>query len=137
MFPVGQRVNDTHGHAAGDRVLVGVSGICLGLARKTDLEARTGGEEFCLLLPETSAESARVPAERLRADIESLPFDAGGRPFRVTASVGIAGYAQGEELDSLLGRADRAPYAAKESGRNRVVLALTEPCAPRAPAPRP
>jgi diguanylate cyclase (GGDEF)-like protein/PAS domain S-box-containing protein len=131
-----KRVNDTHGHAAGDRVLVEVSGICLGLARKTDLKARLGGEEFCLLLPETTAESARVLAERLRTDIESLPFDAEGRPFRVTASVGIAGYAPGEELEELLGRADRALYEAKESGRNRVVLALTEPGAGPAPAPR-
>jgi len=118
-----KRVNDTFGHPVGDRVLVALSGLCLGLARKMDLKARLGGEEFCLLLPETSMESARVLAERLRADIEALPFDAGGRAFRVTASLGIAGYAAGEELETLLVRADGALYAAKESGRNRVVLA--------------
>jgi len=116
-----KRVNDTHGHAAGDRVLVAVADLCIRLARTTDLKARLGGEEFCLLLPETPPESSRVLAERLRADVEALPFDADGRPFRVTASMGISGYVPGDELESLVGRADAALYAAKESGRNRVV----------------
>jgi two-component system cell cycle response regulator len=116
-----KRVNDTHGHAAGDRVLVAVADLCIRLARTTDLKARLGGEEFCLLLPETPAESSRVLAERLRADVEALPFDADGRAFRVTASMGISGYVPGDELASLVGRADAALYAAKESGRNRVV----------------
>ena len=118
-----KRVNDAFGHAAGDRVLVGVAGLCVRLARTTDLKARLGGEEFCLLLPETPAESARVLAERLRADIEALPFDADGRAFRITASLGIGGYVPGDELEKVIDRADSALYAAKESGRNRVVLA--------------
>ena len=116
-----KRVNDTYGHAAGDRVLVAVAGLCIRLARTTDLKARLGGEEFCLLLPETPAESSRVLAERLRADVEALPFDADGRPFRVTASMGISGFVPGDELEILVGRADAALYSAKESGRNRVV----------------
>jgi diguanylate cyclase (GGDEF)-like protein/PAS domain S-box-containing protein len=118
-----KRVNDNFGHAVGDRVLVAVAGLCLGLARKSDLKARMGGEEFCLLLPETPAESARVLAERLRADIEALPFDDDGRSFGITASMGIAGYVPGDDLETLIGRADRALYQAKESGRNRVVVA--------------
>jgi len=118
-----KRVNDTFGHAAGDRVLVGVAGLCLRLARTTDLKARLGGEELCLLLPETPAESSRVLAERLRADIGALTFDEAGRSFGVTASMGIAGYVPGDEVESLIARADRALYEAKESGRNRVVLA--------------
>ena len=118
-----KRVNDTFGHTVGDRVLVAVSGLCLGLARKMDLKARLGGEEFCLLLPETPVESASVLAERLRADIEAMPLEADGQAFRITASLGIAGYAAGDELEAVLERADGALYAAKESGRNRVVLA--------------
>jgi len=118
-----KRVNDTFGHSVGDRVLVAVSGLCLALARKTDLKARLGGEEFCLLLPETPFESARVLAERLRTDIEALPLEADGQAFRITASLGIAGYTAGDELEALLERADRALYSAKESGRNRVILA--------------
>jgi diguanylate cyclase (GGDEF)-like protein/PAS domain S-box-containing protein len=116
-----KRVNDTFGHAAGDRVLVAVAGLCIRLARTTDLKARLGGEEFCLLLPETPGEASGVLAERLRTDIEALPFDADGRAFRVTASMGISGYVAGDELKGLLERADAALYAAKESGRNRVV----------------
>jgi diguanylate cyclase (GGDEF)-like protein/PAS domain S-box-containing protein len=115
-----KRVNDTYGHATGDRVLVAVARLCIRLARTTDLKARLGGEEFCLLLPETAAESSRVLAERLRGDVEALPFDADGRAFRITVSMGISLYVPGDEVESLVGRADAALYAAKASGRNRV-----------------
>jgi diguanylate cyclase (GGDEF)-like protein/PAS domain S-box-containing protein len=116
-------VNDAHGHAAGDRVLVAVAALCVAMSRRTDLKARMGGEEFCLLLPETSAASAQQVAERIRTELQGLPFEEAGRSFRVTASMGVAGHAEEESLDGLLGRADRALYRAKDSGRNRVVVA--------------
>jgi diguanylate cyclase (GGDEF)-like protein/PAS domain S-box-containing protein len=116
-------VNDTHGHAAGDRVLVALAGLCVAMSRRTDLKARLGGEEFCLLLPETSAASAHQVAERIRTGLQALPFEEAGRSFRVTVSMGVAGYADEESVDALMARADRALYQAKDSGRNRVVVA--------------
>ena len=116
-------VNDTHGHAAGDRVLVALAGLCNALSRRTDLKARLGGEEFCLLLPETSSASAHQLAERIRAQFQGLPFEVSGRAFHVTASLGVAGYLGDEPPDSLIARADHALYVAKGSGRNRVVVA--------------
>ncbi len=118
-----KRVNDTHGHAAGDRVLVGLSGICTSLTRRTDLKARLGGDEFCLLLPETSVASGQLLASRVGAGLAELAFEASGAPFHVTTSVGVAGYAGEEDLASLVARADHALYAAKEAGRNGVVTA--------------
>ena len=116
-------VNDTHGHAAGDRVLVALSGLCVAMSRRTDLKARLGGEEFCLLLPETSAASAHQVADRIRTGLQGLPFENAGRTFHVTVSMGVAGHTGEEVLDALLARADRALYQAKDSGRNRVVVA--------------
>jgi len=118
-----KRVNDAHGHATGDRVLVALADLLTALLRRTDLKARMGGDEFCLILPETGASSAHQLAERIRTGIQGLPFDAGGRAFQVTGSLGVAAYLAEESLEALVGRADRALYAAKESGRNRVVLA--------------
>jgi diguanylate cyclase (GGDEF)-like protein/PAS domain S-box-containing protein len=118
-----KQVNDTHGHAAGDRVLVALAGLCVKMLRRTDLKARPGGDEFCLLLPETGAGSALMLAERIRAELQGLPFEESGRAFRVAASMGVAGYVGEESLDGLLARADRALYLAKDTGRNRVVVA--------------
>ena len=121
-----KKVNDTHGHAAGDRVLVSLAGLCVTATRRTDLKARLGGEEFCLLMPETSAASARQVAERIRTGLLGLRFDEGDRSFGVCVSAGVAGHADGDGLETLLARADRALYRAKESGRNRVVVAGEE-----------
>jgi diguanylate cyclase (GGDEF)-like protein len=114
-------INDKHGHAAGDKVLQAVAATVLRRVRTPDIPGRIGGEEFAVLLPETSAEEAVVFAERLRADLERLEVDYGGHMIRFSCSFGVA--SRGEEiavLDTLLMRADDALYRAKREGRNRV-----------------
>jgi diguanylate cyclase (GGDEF)-like protein len=114
-------INDTYGHAAGDDVIREVAYRLRTCLRVDDLICRYGGEEFAILLAETSAEQARVVAERLRATIAARPVPSGAGPQRVTVSVGLAGPAVRErDLHSLLNRADDALYAAKRAGRNRV-----------------
>jgi diguanylate cyclase (GGDEF)-like protein len=132
-----KKVNDTWGHVAGDRVLAAVAGAMMALRRRGDTIARIGGEEFGMILPETDlAEAVRV-AERLREAVAALRFDAGfrGDPYGVTISFGAAAMVAGETLtaEALYERADRAMYAAKQAGRNRV--STGEPAAPLQPAP--
>jgi len=112
-------VNDAYGHLAGDRILQGFCALARSCLRSTDSLGRVGGEEFVALLPETGLSGARLFAERLRTTLEAFQFDRG---IRITASMGIAGHREGEELSSLMERADLAMYQAKKSGRNRVVL---------------
>ncbi|MFW5879023.1 MAG: diguanylate cyclase [Myxococcota bacterium] len=117
-------VNDTYGHPVGDLVLKGVARILQSEARDTDVVARYGGEEFAVILPQTDAEGARVIAERIRCRIEEEIFQTEVGPLRVTISMGIAGFPRhGEHKQELIEKADQALYAAKESGRNRVVIA--------------
>lgn len=119
-----KKVNDTHGHQIGDQVLVMVADALKRLVRSTDLAVRYGGEEMCMLLPETDLAGAGVLAERVREEIAGLvPLDAQGQPFRVTASFGVASCRPGETDTTLLARADLVMYASKEGGRNRVTLA--------------
>jgi diguanylate cyclase (GGDEF)-like protein/hemerythrin-like metal-binding protein/PAS domain S-box-containing protein len=112
-------VNDTYGHLAGDRILRGFCDIARSCLRSTDSLGRLGGEEFVALLPETGLTGARLFAERLRTTLEAFQFDGG---VRITASMGVAGHREGEELSSLMERADSSMYRAKQSGRNRVVV---------------
>lgn len=115
-----KEINDTFGHAAGDEVLKAVAKAVSARMRKSDLFARTGGEEFTILLPETGRQGAMEVAEKLRRDIASLRLEFGGKPLRVTASFGIAGFAvAAKDLDTLLANADAALYRAKHAGRNR------------------
>ena len=118
-----KRVNDTYGHAAGDKVLVHLAQILRGQAlREDDLPARLGGEEFAVLLPHTSADDAVAVAERLRLALEHSHIDSGeGRTIRVTLSAGLAPLAG--DAEHSLALADAALYQAKNSGRNRVVVA--------------
>lgn len=115
-----KRINDTYGHAAGDAVLRQVAHVLLAQTRDADFTARYGGEEFVLVLPETDVPAALLVAERIRkamaAAFLQLPD---GRELSVTASLGIAAFRNGT-ADELLRHADRAMYAAKERGRNRV-----------------
>jgi diguanylate cyclase (GGDEF)-like protein len=118
-----KRINDRHGHLAGDGVLRNVAAECGRTLRQSDVFARFGGEEFVCLLPETDLAAALVAAERLRAAVEATPLAApGGEALRVTVSVGVAHRGAGEDgsLDGLLARADAAMYASKDRGRNRV-----------------
>ncbi len=119
-----KRVNDMHGHDAGDQVLETLGKILRGALRETDLPARLGGEEFVALLPETTLAAAADTAERLRARIEKTPVDWHGETIGFTASFGVAAAPDCvADPAALLERADAALYAAKAAGRNRVVTA--------------
>ena len=118
-----KRINDTHGHQVGDEVLGSFATRAIDALRQTDVVARWGGEEFLVLLPETTPESAMLGLERLRAAIESARLSASVDDLQVTVSGGIAAWSPGESLNHVLERADRALYAAKNGGRNRVTLA--------------
>ncbi len=111
-------VNDRYGHGTGDAVLIAAAAALKSCSRPYDVVARYGGEEFVLLLPDTALDAAIGCAERLRAAIEALRVE--GYPHRITASFGVATLGEGEDGSSLLGRADRALYRAKNGGRNRV-----------------
>lgn len=111
-------VNDNHGHAMGDEVLKQVSSTVLNLSREHDIVCRYGGEEFCILLPNTDLEQAKVLAEKFRTHIEALKFT----DLKVTASQGVSCTAlQAGEPEEMLEQADQALYVAKRTGRNRVV----------------
>ena len=120
-------VNDRHGHEAGDRLLVDTVALLEGRARVTDHVYRTGGEEFIMLLRHTGEEQARVLAESLRA-LFAQRLAVAGTP--VTGSFGCAERRPGEALSAWMVRADRALYAAKRQGRDRVVMAATLEDAP-------
>ncbi|MBK7655275.1 MAG: GGDEF domain-containing protein [Betaproteobacteria bacterium] len=116
-------INDHYGHPTGDEVLqkfVEVSKECL---RREDLLGRYGGEEFMILLPDTSPVAARVVAERIRVAVSVTRLTVGSRNIRFTVSVGIASVSDGVSLDQLLKSADGAVYLAKSRGRNRVEVA--------------
>ncbi|MBX3234068.1 MAG: GGDEF domain-containing response regulator [Labilithrix sp.] len=120
-------INDTHGHGAGDAVLVAVAQTLQRVSRTYDLVGRWGGEEFVIALPGTDEERALIVAERMRDAIEKLVVtNARGTPMPLSASIGAAELSPGpvgESLDSLVDRADRAMYSAKVGGRNRVCRA--------------
>lgn len=118
-----KRVNDRHGHEAGDAVLCAVAqALRLGL-RPHDAVARTGGEEFCVLLPAASQRDAQQAAERLRALVAATPVAWAGCTLHLSCSIGLSWSADGRQtLAELLRRADQAMYLAKAGGRNRVVV---------------
>lgn len=119
-----KEVNDTHGHQAGDRVLVELADILRESAREIDKLARYGGEEFMAILPESDSEAGMTFAERVREMVEQQKFEIDKeKPLRMTISAGVATY-PGPETDSarqLVYQADQALYSAKNSGRNRIV----------------
>jgi diguanylate cyclase (GGDEF)-like protein/PAS domain S-box-containing protein len=116
-----KRVNDTHGHAAGDAALCHVARICREHLREGDHFGRIGGEEFAAVLPMSDALGAAQAAEKLRALIAAAPVPSGGGALRLTASFGVAEWSGPEEtIEQLTGRADALLYEAKRSGRNQV-----------------
>lgn len=115
-----KEINDTHGHSAGDRVLAEIADRCQRKLRKVDIFARYGGDEFSVLLPETSPAEANQIAERLRR-IADLPIDNGLVLLKITISLGVTGLKKStKNLEELLQSADVALYKAKVAGRNRV-----------------
>ena len=116
-------VNDHHGHAVGDLVLDRFAGIVRADIRAQDHAARIGGEEFCIVLQDASAAMAKQVAERIRTRFALEPISTPAGPLHVTASGGIAVSASGEAFEPLLMRADKALYAAKDFGRNRIQTA--------------
>jgi diguanylate cyclase (GGDEF)-like protein/PAS domain S-box-containing protein len=119
-----KKINDTHGHASGDQALITLRGICTQGTRPMDVFARLGGEEFALLMPETSQKKAAYLAERLRTRIEATTIKTETSAFKVTISMGVTefGSRDSDSLEGLLHRADRALYKAKAKGRNQVVI---------------
>ena len=123
-------VNDLHGHLAGDKALRAIARTFQIHLRDYDLAGRFGGEEFALLLPQTSAPDARQIAERVRKHIEAMPIsvddDPATEPLQVTVSIGVAALGvswertTGSQFTDLLAGADRALYRAKHAGRNQV-----------------
>ncbi|HQR29840.1 MAG TPA: diguanylate cyclase, partial [Anaeromyxobacteraceae bacterium] len=115
-----KRVNDEHGHAAGDQVLTGAARLLESRVRESDLAARWGGEEFAIIASMTDAAGAVRLAEKLRGMLEVTHM---GPPVRVTASFGVAELRPDDGVDDLIRRADEALYRAKQEGRNRVACA--------------
>jgi diguanylate cyclase (GGDEF)-like protein len=122
-----KRVNDTWGHGAGDQVLQAIGKLLRDSCRVYDVPGRYGGEEFCIVLPETKPGNTSVVAERIRSRMEATQLQCGETSINVTASIGIAGMDASESNEllspaALIERADRALYSAKNRGRNRVEL---------------
>ena len=115
-------VNDTYGHEAGNRLLRQLTRLAQAELRYTDILARYGGDEFIVLLPETPSKGALEVAERIRDAVAGLPLELDGKKVASSVSIGIASLPQdGNSLDALVARADRAMYQAKQAGRNRVL----------------
>ncbi len=115
-------VNDTHGHLAGDAVLVNLAGVLTRAVRNEDVVARFGGEELAIILRAIPLEPAIQLADRLRRLVEQTVTEFGGMELRATVSVGAAGYptTRAETIEALIDAADKALYRAKDAGRNRV-----------------
>jgi diguanylate cyclase (GGDEF)-like protein len=118
-----KRINDTYGHGTGDQVLKRIIRLARACLRSADTVARWGGEEFVVLLPGTDLHGALLIAEKIRHRIGVEDFDEFAAGLRVTVSIGCAEMSNGEGLDELVARSDRALYEAKHGGRNRTVSA--------------
>ncbi|QZA80500.1 GGDEF domain-containing protein [Deefgea piscis] len=115
-----KKINDQYGHLFGDQILKQIAQLCVLNTRATDLVARWGGEEFVVLLPETTLEQAKIVAEKIRSAIANSTFSLTDNPqLTVTVSIGISSLLPHDQsLDDLLSRADNAMYLAKDKGRN-------------------
>jgi len=118
-----KNINDTHGHHVGDEVIIALSNVLIKFRRKSDVIARIGGEEFLILLPETSQEEALILSEEIRIKIEQLkPYIDNHIKVMVTVSVGVSTVRTESDssIEDAISRSDMALYQAKESGRNRI-----------------
>lgn len=118
-----KKFNDTYGHKCGDLVLQSLANFLIENTRRSDIVCRYGGEEFVVLMPDASMESAYERAEYFRRQFAELTIQYAGQPLKCTFSAGIASYPQhGTSGESLLGYADEALYTSKAKGRNRVTV---------------
>lgn len=113
-------VNDQHGHSAGDAVLSAVSQALKHAVREQDSVARWGGEEFLILMPQTTVEAARAVAERLRESVAAIELPVDDQAIKVTMTFGVSAHRPGEVVDTAIIRADMALYKGKQGGRNQV-----------------
>lgn len=122
-----KKLNDTYGHAAGDKALQRFTTLCCNALRTVDIFGRWGGEEFVALLPETDAEGAAIIAERLRKLVSQSILVYNDQKIQLTTSIGIAQYRSGElTVEGPLSRADSAVYDAKKAGRNQISVYRNE-----------
>lgn len=125
-----KRINDQHGHAAGDAVLQGVAKTVAEQVRGTDVLGRWGGEEFIVVLPDSDTHAALATSERIRQAVEATSVVHGaGLALRCTVSIGVSQRGPDEGLDRWLDQADRAMYRAKAAGKNQVKAADPDPAA--------
>jgi diguanylate cyclase (GGDEF)-like protein len=123
-----KKVNDSHGHPAGDQVLRIMASVMKQNVRDVDLCGRYGGEEFAVALPATSVAGAMKVAERIREAVEAQAFTLGGQPAKLTVSLGVSCFPEnGQTLEVLIKAADQALYVSKQNGRNQVSLASQVP----------
>ena len=119
--------NDTYGHLEGDKVLVRLGQIIKVCLRTMDSAYRYGGEEFTIILPETTGKEANNVAERINASVESERFSTKtGEDFSITISIGVTEYFKEEQLSTFIHRADQAMYKSKAKGRNRISFLASE-----------
>jgi diguanylate cyclase (GGDEF)-like protein len=116
-----KRVNDTYGHLVGDLCLKHIIEVTQSMIRRSDNVYRIGGEEFVCLLPKTELSGALIVAEKVRSAVEQTPLEHEGNKISLTMSIGVTGVELGETFEAVVARADKRMYAAKRSGRNRIV----------------
>lgn len=120
-----KKVNDTYGHQAGDTILQEVTEVAKASLSSVDAQCRYGGEEFCIIMPETEIEEAIDIAEKVRESIETHAFYGGDTLIKVTISLGIAEYPTHATMkEALIEKADKALYNAKQTGRNNTKIAI-------------
>ena len=118
-----KQINDTYGHLCGDKVIKSIANIITQHVRTSDLVCRWGGEEFLVLLPNCNTNQAFGIADKLNFHIEQTSHHYNNISINCTASIGIAEYRLNETMDDFIARADKALYAGKTSGRNKVMAA--------------
>ena len=122
-----KQYNDNFGHLEGDKVLVKISQLIKSCLRKLDTAYRYGGEEFTVILPETSCEEAELVAERIRTTIQSEKFKPrNAKELSITISIGTTQYDAQEQLSTFIQRADKAMYISKQNGRNQVTALVAD-----------
>lgn len=118
-----KKINDKHGHLTGDQILSGITGIIQDNIREIDIAGRYGGEEFCVVLPDTGRDGTHYVAERIRSAVEKTPFKVYDTIVKATVSIGVATFPDdGKVMTELIDKADWALYRAKKTGRNAVCV---------------